>query len=100
MHKGIIGSLALSVLVVVFALQNIETVTLKLFFWEFQASLALLVVILIVLGALLIYLLLLPSIFRKNRAIKSREHEIKQLKSRLSANAPGERAEKSTTTSQ
>ncbi len=77
MHKGVIASLVLSVLLVIFALQNTDPVTLKMWFWSFQISLALLVVILFVLGALLGYLLMVPVIWNKNKAIRDKSQQLK-----------------------
>lgn len=78
MHKGIIASLILSVLLVIFALQNTTAVQLNLWFWSFESSLALLVIVLLVTGALLGYLVLLPTIFKKNRIIRNKENELRK----------------------
>lgn len=81
MHKGIIASLILSVLLVIFALQNTEPVQLNLWFWSFQSSLALLVIVLLVTGALLGYLILLPTLFSKNKIIRDKESQLRKAKS-------------------
>lgn len=73
MHKGIIASLVLAVLLVIFALQNTHLVELKLYFWSVNSSLALLVVVLFVMGALLGYLLMVPVIFNKNKIIREKD---------------------------
>ncbi len=80
MHKGIIASLILSVLLVIFALQNTHPVELKLYFWSVSSSLALLVVVLFVMGALLGYLLMIPVILNKNRIIREKDQLIKNPK--------------------
>lgn len=81
MQKGVIFSLILSVLVVIFALQNTDPVTLRLWFWSFETSLALLVIVMLVLGALLGYALLLPAIYRKNKLIRDKDGKLRQAES-------------------
>lgn len=80
MHKGVIFSLILSVLVVIFALQNTDPVTLRLWFWSFETSLALLVIVMLVLGALLGYMLLLPTVYKKNKLIRDQDGELRKAK--------------------
>lgn len=80
MHKGLLFSLILSVLLVVFALQNTAPVALNLWFWTVHTSLALLVIVLLALGALLGYLLMLPSVYRKDRMLKGKSQEIDELR--------------------
>jgi putative membrane protein len=80
MHKGVIFSLILSVLLVIFALQNTEAVSLNLWFWSIHTSLALLVIVLLVLGAVIGYLLLLPAVFRKDKLLREKSNELKNVK--------------------
>lgn len=87
MHKGVIASLILSVLLVIFALQNTHIVEMNLFFWSVNSSLALLVVVLFVMGALLGYMLMVPVILNKNRIIKEKENQLKKSKA-ASAGTP------------
>src|SRR6056297_147029 len=84
MHKGVIASLVLSVLLVIFALNNSAPVTINLW-WitKVEISLALLVIVMLVAGVLIGYLLLVPSVFRKNKSIRSKDSEIKKLKAQI-----------------
>lgn len=84
MHKGVIASLILSVLLVVFALNNSAPVTINLW-WitKVEISLALLVIVMLVAGVLIGYLLLVPSVFRKNKTIRNKDSEIKKLKAQI-----------------
>lgn len=76
----------LSVLLVVFALQNTAPVDLNLWFWTVHTSLALLVIVILVMGALLGYFLMLPSVYRKDRLLKEKMAEINQLKKSRASN--------------
>jgi len=78
MHKGIIASLILAVLLVVFTLQNTDQVQIDLWFWSIHTSLALLVIVLLVAGALMAYLLFLPTLFNKNKTIRDLKAKAKQ----------------------
>lgn len=78
MHKGIIASLVLAVLLVIFTLQNTAAVQIDLWFWSIHTSLALLVIVLLVAGALMAYLLFLPTLFNKNKTIRDLNNKVKQ----------------------
>lgn len=84
MHKGVIASLVLSVLLVIFALNNSNPVTIDLW-WitKVEISLALLVIVMLVVGILIGYLLLVPSVYRRNKTIKGKDSEIKKLKAQI-----------------
>jgi len=53
MQKYLIGGFILAIAAVVFALQNAITVPITLWFWKFEASLALIVMVSLLIGALL-----------------------------------------------
>lgn len=78
MHKGIIASLILAVLLVIFTLQNTAPVQIDLWFWSIHTSLALLVIVLLVAGALMAYLLTLPTLFNKDKTIRDLKAKAKQ----------------------
>lgn len=63
-------SLVCAILVVVFALQNTEIVTIKLWFWEVQTPRALLILLCIVVGVFIGFLA--PSLSSKD---KKKEYE-------------------------
>ncbi len=68
----------LAVLLVVFTLQNTDTVQIDLWFWSIHTSLALLVIVLLVAGALMAYLLFLPTLFNKNKMIRDMKASAKE----------------------
>jgi uncharacterized integral membrane protein len=80
MHKGLIFSLILSVLLIVFALQNTVAVSLNLWFWKIETSLALLVIALLVFGVIIAYLVMLPGLLKKNSRIAKLESELRRNK--------------------
>ncbi|HKQ82721.1 MAG TPA: LapA family protein [Steroidobacteraceae bacterium] len=69
------------ILAVVFAVQNATPVTLNAFFWRFDASLAVMIVLCLALGALLASLAVMPSLFRSRgseRRLKARVAELER----------------------
>ena len=67
--------LLLLVLAVVFAVQNATMVTLTAFFWQLDASLAVIIVLCFAVGAIVATLALLPSLYRhrtEHRRLQSR----------------------------
>lgn len=81
MHKGLIFSLILSVLLIVFALQNTAPVSLNLWFWEIKTSLALMVIALLALGVIIAYLVMLPGLLKRNGRIAKLEAELRKYQS-------------------
>lgn len=75
----IIGLIA-GAFIIIFALQNIVTVSLVFLSWQFEGSLALIIVLAVVAGMVIGSLLSLPSIFHKKVQIsklKNRNLELK-----------------------
>ena len=59
------------VLALIFALQNPTEISVTFFAWSWSLSLSLLVIIIFVIGLICGYLLLVRSVWRKNKEIKS-----------------------------
>ena len=85
MQRSLIFALILAIIVVIFALQNSDTVTVKLWFWEVQSSVALVMLIILLIGAILGVLFSLPSIFKKNKKIEDLEEQIRKLEIKTSS---------------
>lgn len=69
------------VLAVVFAVQNATPVTLNAFFWRLDASLAVIIVLCVALGAVTASLAVMPSLFRSRsseRKLKARVAELER----------------------
>lgn len=75
----IIG-LLLGALVLIFAVQNIAVVNVVFLTWQFEGSLALIVVLSIAVGMLLSWFLSLPNIFNKQARISKLKREKDTLK--------------------
>lgn len=88
----IILALLIAVVAVIFALQNTALVTISFLFWQFDGSLALVVLLAVLTGVLISVLASLPSIIKnqigsnsKNKKIKEHEGLISKLEERLAA---------------
>lgn len=75
--------LAILILTVVFAIQNVAAVPISLLFWQVQGSLALVLLVALVIGALIALLFALPSIYRNRREISRLRKEIASLEAEL-----------------
>ncbi len=75
MQKALIFGLILAVVIVIFALQNSQAIVVKLWFWEFESSLALIMVIVLLLGGVMGVCFSLPAVFRRNRKIEARKKQ-------------------------
>lgn len=75
--------LLLGALVVIFALQNLATVSVAFFAWHFEGSLALIIVIAVICGILISWLLSLPDFIRRRFQISKLKDTNTQLKDEL-----------------
>jgi lipopolysaccharide assembly protein A len=75
--KQLIIAFVIALLAVIFALQNAVPVKVTLFLWEFNLSLALLIVLLLFMGILAGLLVASRIIWNKNTQIKTLERSIK-----------------------
>jgi uncharacterized integral membrane protein len=72
--------LLLSIILVVFALQNASPVELKILSFKFSISLSLLVILSFAVGALLSFLLSLSGFFKMKSEIKKKNRKLQQMK--------------------
>ena len=86
MKQTIIG-IIIAVIAVIFAIQNSVDVQIKFLKWNWNCSLALLIIILLAAGIATGMLILAPTIYRKNSAISSSKKKIADLEKQLSTNA-------------
>ncbi len=70
MQRSLIIGLVLAILLVIFALQNAQEVIITLYFWKFQSSLALLLLISLAIGVFLGAIFSVPSITKRNKKIE------------------------------
>lgn len=78
-----IFSLVIAFLVILFALQNVDPVTIKFLVWEIEGSLALVLIITLLAGALISYLATLPGHIRRRLTISYQQKRIAELENRL-----------------
>ena len=69
--KQMIFAIVIALLVAVFAIQNAITVTVNLYFWHVDLSLALLIIILLVIGILIGILMMSKKVYSKHIELKS-----------------------------
>lgn len=78
MQRSLIFALLLILAVVVFALQNSDQLVIKLLFWDVESSIAFIMTLVLLIGALLGVLFSLPSIFKKRDEIHDLESKLKE----------------------
>lgn len=83
MQKSFIIGLIIAIILVLFAVQNAAPVEISLLFWHPEASMAVLILVSIALGALVGYLLSFSTIRNKNRSVKLKDQQIKNLNKAL-----------------
>ena len=79
----LIFSLIIAFLAILFAIQNTEIVSIRFLLWETQGSLALILFIALVAGALISYLATTPGQIRQRMANSSQRKQIAQLENQL-----------------
>lgn len=83
MQIFLLVSLLIAAVAVVFALQNTEMITVHFLFWNFQGSLALILLTALATGAVASSFASLPSLFKANWTIGSQKKSIEELEGRI-----------------
>jgi len=91
MQSFLIVALGLAVLTVIFALQNAIPVNVTFLVWEFEGSLALVLMLTFALGALVSSLVSIPAIVRRRSAMSNQHKKIEELENRLRQRVPPSR---------
>jgi uncharacterized integral membrane protein len=82
--RQLITGLIIAVAAVVFAMQNAEMVSIRIFFWDLPGtSMALILLITLVCGAITGMLFLTPGIYRKNKTIEAQKKRIGDLEKQI-----------------
>lgn len=76
------------ILAVIFAVQNATPVTLNAFFWRLDASLAVIIVLCVALGAVITSLAVMPSLFRSRSSERRLKARVAQLELTTKPAAP------------
>jgi len=88
MLKRYIVILLLSILIVVFAIQNADTVVIHLLMFKANASLSFIIILTFFIGALITLVLALQEIRRRNRRISELEDQLKEFNKENSSAEP------------
>lgn len=80
MQKQFILFVLLSIIIAIFAITNSDIITVRLFFWTFDLSGSLVILISVGLGGLLVFLFGLVSFFKNKRIIWDLQKELKSAK--------------------
>lgn len=80
MLKRYIVILITSILVVIFAVQNVETVEIRLWMFDLKASLSLIIILAFTVGTLVTLLFSYPEIRYRTKKISRLEKEIKEVR--------------------
>ena len=77
----LILAIALAILTALFAIQNAAVITVSFLIWEFEASLALVLILTLGVGALIGYLATLPRSWRKSSELRQTRRRQSELES-------------------
>ncbi len=80
MQKQFILFVLLSIIIAIFAITNADIITVRLFFWTFDLSGSLVILISVGLGGLLVFLFGLVNFFKNKRIIWDLQKELKSAK--------------------
>ncbi len=83
MQKQVVFILLVAILVAIFALTNAEVVSVRLFFWTYELSGSLLILISVTLGAILVFLLNTAGWLKSKFTIKEVKTELEKTKKQL-----------------
>jgi len=83
MQISLFFALFIALLAVIFSVQNTLPVTIKFLFWNFQGSLALILLITVVTGVLIGFLTSSPSLLKSWSTISTQKKKIAELEASL-----------------
>jgi len=85
----LIFSFIIAFLAIIFSVQNATPVTIKFLVWEMQGSLALVLFIALLAGALIAYLAAAPGQIRRRITISNLQKRLSELEARVPTTQPG-----------
>jgi uncharacterized integral membrane protein len=89
----LIAAVVLAALVAIFALQNSSVIMVTFLAWHWEASLALILILVLGAGILVGYLAGLPSAWKSKSELRQQRREIKDLEKEVGDQEPVERSE-------
>ncbi len=72
-------AIIVGVVAVIFALSNVAVVSVEFLLWDFEASLAIVVLISFLLGIMATLIMVLPSVWRKSTEVRKHKKQTQQL---------------------
>jgi putative membrane protein len=79
----IVIALIIAIIAVIFALQNAITITISFFIWQFDGSLALILLLTLALGFLISFFATLPALIRRSWTIAGQKRRIGAIEKQL-----------------
>ncbi len=73
----------LGVIIAVFAIQNATPVAVKFLIWQFESSLAVVIILSLLAGMVLIFLISLPGRLRRHKELFDRNRRIAELEKKI-----------------
>ncbi|MBK9732436.1 MAG: LapA family protein [Chitinophagaceae bacterium] len=89
MNRIYIVTIILLVIALIFAIQNIATVSLHFLFWKFEGSMSLVTIVIFVVGFAGGWLLETRKVWIKNSQLKTVQKKLDELQKTLHANSAG-----------
>jgi uncharacterized integral membrane protein len=89
----LIVAIALAALVAIFAIQNSSVIMVSFLAWHWEASLALILILVLGTGILIGYLAGLPSAWKNKSELRQQRREISELEKEAAPQDSGERLE-------
>ncbi|WP_022852889.1 LapA family protein [Thermodesulfatator atlanticus] len=83
MEIYLILAAVLGIFIAVFAIQNAAPVTVKFLVWQFESSLAVLIIIAILAGMLLVLLISIPGRIKRRKELFDKQRKIRELEKKL-----------------
>ena len=83
MQLRLIAGIVVAILLVIFALQNGEPIVVKLWFWEVQNSLAVILMIMLLMGAALGAFFSIPGYMKNKKVLAEKKKRIAELEQQL-----------------
>ncbi|OAG27962.1 LapA family protein [Thermodesulfatator autotrophicus] len=83
MEIYLILAAVLGIFIAVFAIQNAAPVTVKFLVWQFESSLAVLIILAMLAGMLLVFLISLPGRLKRRKELFDKQRKIRELEKKL-----------------
>ncbi|MEW6456750.1 MAG: LapA family protein [Acidobacteriota bacterium] len=88
MQLFLIMTLIVSIITVIFAIQNSEIIGIRFLIWKFKGSLALILLISFGLGIITSLLASIPSVLKNKKKISNLQHRIQEMENQLPEKQP------------